>query len=164
MNPPPSSPRRPDELVELAELGNSVAEALGTLLRRDVRARLYGRLTEGLGPAVDPVTYPVLSGLARTGPRSAAALAEDVGVDRSGVTRRASRLEEAGLLRREPDSADQRATLLVLTDAGEAAVGTMRRRLAAHIQSQFDEWSAGEAETFAELFHRFVQQWTEFDI
>jgi DNA-binding MarR family transcriptional regulator len=143
--------------------GESVSEALGTLLRRDTRARLYGMLTEGLGPAVDPVTYPVLSGLARTGPRSAAGLAEEIGLDRSGVTRRASRLEEAGLLRREEDPHDQRATLLVLTDAGESTVETMRRRLAAHLQSRFDQWPPGQAANFAESLHRFVSEWMDLD-
>ena len=143
--------------------GESVSEALGTLLRRDTRARLYGMLTEGLGPAVDPVTYPVLSGLARTGPRSAAGLADEIGLDRSGVTRRASRLEEAGLLRREEDPRDQRATLLVLTEAGESTVETMRRRLAAHLQTRFDQWPAGQAAAFAESLRRFVSEWMDLD-
>ena len=143
--------------------GELVSEALGTLLRRDTRARLYGMLTDGLGPAVDPVTYPVLSGLARTGPRSAAGLAEEIGLDRSGVTRRASRLEEAGLLRREEDSRDQRATLLVLTEAGESAVETMRHRLGAHLQARFDRWPAGQAAAFAESLQRFVGEWMDPD-
>jgi DNA-binding MarR family transcriptional regulator len=143
--------------------GELVAEALGTLLRRDTRARLYGTLTDGLGPAVDAVTYPVLSGLARTGPRSAAGLADEIGLDRSGVTRRASRLEEAGLLRRESDPTDQRATLLVLTDAGESTVEVMRRRLAAHLQERFDGWPAGEAQAFAESLRRFIGEWTTLD-
>ena len=143
--------------------GESVSEALGTLLRRDTRARLYGMLTEGLGPAVDPVTYPVLSGLVRTGPRSAAGLADEIGLDRSGVTRRASRLEEAGLLRREEDPRDQRVTLLVLTDAGESTVETMRRRLAARLQARFDQWPAGQAAAFAESLQRFVSEWMDLD-
>ena len=143
--------------------GESVAEALGTLLRRDTRARLHGMLTEGLGPAVDPVTYPVLSGLARTGPRSAAGLADEIGLDRSGVTRRASRLEEAGLLRREEDPRDQRATLLVLTEAGESTVETMRRRLAAHLQARFDQWPPGQAAAFAESLRRFGSEWMDLD-
>lgn len=57
------------------DAGHEVAEALGQLLRRGARTRLYSGLTEGLGEAVDEVTYPVLSGLARTGPSSAAELA-----------------------------------------------------------------------------------------
>jgi hypothetical protein len=52
--------------------GEQVADALGRILRRSSRSRLYGELTADLGPAVDEATYPVLSGLGRFGPLSAA--------------------------------------------------------------------------------------------
>lgn len=117
------------------DVGHEITDALGTLLRRSTREQIYRHLTEGLGEAVDEVTYPVLSCLARTGPRSAAGLADEIGLDRSGVTRRATRLEEAGLLRSEPGPGDRRATLLALTETGRQAIETTRQRLAAHIEA-----------------------------
>ncbi|MEV6028108.1 MarR family transcriptional regulator [Streptomyces sp. NPDC052036] len=138
------------------DVGHEIADALGVLLKRSTRVELYRTLTAGLGNAVDELTYPVLSGLARTGPRSAADLAPDAGLDRSGVTRRASRLEEAGLVRREPDPADRRATLLALTSEGERTVEVLRRRLSAHIEASLASWSADEARTFADHLRRFV--------
>jgi len=60
-------------------------------------------------------------------------LAPDAALDRSGVTRRASRLEAAGLLQREPNPFDRRAILIVLTSSGERVVTELRERLAAHI-------------------------------
>ncbi|AOR30385.1 MarR family transcriptional regulator [Streptomyces fodineus] len=138
------------------DVGHEIADALGALLRRSTRARLYARLTDGLGEAVDEATYPVLSGLARTGPCSAADLAGEIGLDRSGVTRRATRLEEAGLLRREPDPDDRRATLLALTQTGQQAVKTTRQRLAALIEASLASWPPEEAQSFARQLHRFV--------
>ncbi|MGW7491367.1 MarR family winged helix-turn-helix transcriptional regulator [Streptomyces sp. NPDC054786] len=138
------------------EVGHEIAEALGILLRRTTRTRLHKRLTEGMGESLDELTYPVLSALARTGPRSAADLAPDVGLDRSGVTRRASRLEDAGLLRREADPTDRRAHLLVLTEQGESAVEELRARLAAHIMASMSSWPPGEAERFAHHLRRFI--------
>ncbi|MBL1087663.1 MarR family transcriptional regulator [Streptomyces actinomycinicus] len=138
------------------DVGHEIADALGTLLRRGTRARLYARLTDGLGEAVDETTYPVLSGLARTGPCSAADLAGEIGLDRSGVTRRATRLEEAGLLRREPDPDDRRATLLALTETGQQTVKTTRQRLAAFIEASLASWPPEEAQSFARQLHRFV--------
>lgn len=138
------------------EVGHEIADALGILLRRTTRTQLHQQLTEGMGEAVDELTYPVLSALARTGPRSAADLAPDVGVDRSGVTRRASRLEAAGIVRREPDPADRRAHLLVLTEEGQRAVAELRSRLAAHIMASLSSWPAGEAEAFARRLRRFT--------
>ncbi|MFE9556770.1 MarR family winged helix-turn-helix transcriptional regulator [Streptomyces sp. NPDC006692] len=140
------------------EVGHEIAEALGILLRRTTRAQLHRRITEGMGEGVDEVTYPVLSALARTGPRSAADLAPDVGIDRSGVTRRASRLEAAGLISREPDPHDRRAQLLVLTERGRLAVAELRARLAAHITTSLSAWPPGEAEAFAHQLRRFLAE------
>ncbi|MFD9485372.1 MarR family winged helix-turn-helix transcriptional regulator [Streptomyces sp. NPDC059991] len=140
------------------EVGHEIAEALGILLRRTTRAQLHRQLTTGIGEGVDEVTYPVLSALARTGPRSAADLAPDVGIDRSGVTRRASRLESAGLVRREADPDDRRAQLLVLTEEGRLAVTELRTRLAAHITASLSSWPPGEAEAFAHQLRRFTAE------
>lgn len=49
-----------------------VTDAVGRLIRRSARAGLYRELTAGLDPAVNEATYPVISGLARTGPATAA--------------------------------------------------------------------------------------------
>ncbi|MFH8789233.1 MarR family winged helix-turn-helix transcriptional regulator [Streptomyces roseoverticillatus] len=136
--------------------GHDIADALGPLLRRSTRAHLYHRLTEGLGEAVDDLTYPVLSGLARTGPSSAADLGREIGLDRTTVTRRADRLERAGLLQRQPDSTDGRATLLALTDDGHRIVVTTRQRLAAAIDSALATWPPADAQAFARLLRRFV--------
>lgn len=140
------------------EVGHEIADALGILLKRTTRAQLHKNLTEGMGEAVDELTYPILSALARTGPRSAADLAPDAGLDRSGVTRRASRLEAAGLIRREPDPTDRRASLLVLTDEGEHAVAELRERLAAHIAASLNSWPPGDARTFARHLRRFITE------
>ncbi|MFJ3922183.1 MarR family winged helix-turn-helix transcriptional regulator [Streptomyces sp. NPDC090022] len=140
------------------EVGHEIADALGILLRRTTRTQLHRRLTEGMGEAVDELTYPVLSALARTGPRSAADLAPDVGLDRSGVTRRASRLESAGLVRRTPDQADRRAHLLVLTERGESVVAELRTRLAADIMAGLSAWPPGDAARFARDLRRFTAE------
>ncbi|WP_042378257.1 MarR family winged helix-turn-helix transcriptional regulator [Streptacidiphilus melanogenes] len=138
--------------------GQEIADALGTLLRRTTRARLYAHLTEGLGEALDELTYPVLSGLTRTGPCSAADLGRAVELDRTTVTRRADRLERAGLLRREPDPADGRATLLAVTDEGRELIQVTRQRLAARIERSLDAWPGTDAEVFARCLRRFVDE------
>lgn len=138
------------------EVGHEIADALGILLRRTTRTKLHRKLTEGMGEAVDELTYPVLSALDRTGPCSAADLAPDVGLDRSGVTRRASRLEDAGLIRREPDPVDRRAHLLVLTEQGRLTVAELRARLAAHIMASLSSWPPGETQAFARHLRCFT--------
>jgi len=135
-----------------------VAEALGHLLRRTTRARLYGSLTDGLDSALDSSTYPVISGLARFGPLSAAQLSEEIGIDRSVVSRHASRLEAGRLVERTPDPRDGRAVLLVLTEAGAEAVAAMRLRLAETFDRYFATWPEEEARQFAAHLRRFAEQ------
>lgn len=140
------------------DLGSEIAAAFGLLIQRGIRAGLYAELVEGLADGLDENAYPVLSGIARSGPRNAADLAKVVGLDRSGVSRHASRLEAAGLLRREADPADRRSVLLVLTDAGVVAVEEMRRRLADRVGSAVASWPPGEAEAFARGLRRFAEE------
>ncbi|MFI8664329.1 MarR family winged helix-turn-helix transcriptional regulator [Rhodococcus qingshengii] len=137
--------------------GAVVAEALGTVLQRRHRKHLYARLTRDVGDGVDASTYPLLSGLARVGACSAAELGREIGLDRSGVSRRATRLEVAGLISRRTDSADTRAVRLELTSRGQAAVATLRMRLASEIDALFEGWSESETRSFAEGFVRFVE-------
>jgi DNA-binding MarR family transcriptional regulator len=137
--------------------GRVVADAVGVLIQRSFRERLYTQLTHGIGPGVDALTYPVLSGLARVGSRSAADLAAVIGLDRSGVSRRASRLQQAGLVTRVADPDDSRAVLLVLTEAGKAAVAAMREQLVLLIDASLGSWTTNEAASFAESFRRFVE-------
>jgi DNA-binding MarR family transcriptional regulator len=140
-----------------ADTGREIAESLGLLIQRGTRAGLYAALVEDV-EGLDENAYPVLSGLARTGPRNAADLAAVIGLDRSGVSRHASRLEAAGLIQREPDPADKRSTLLVLTYAGVAAVEEMRRRLVERVESALSTWPPDEAEAFARGLRRFVDE------
>jgi DNA-binding MarR family transcriptional regulator len=108
------------------------------------------------GPALNETTYPVLSALARGGRAPAAALAHELGLDRSVVSRRAAQLTEAGLIAPEEDPDDARRVLLVLTDAGLAAVDTMRARLTDAIAAHLADWSASEQLRFARSLRRFA--------
>ncbi|CAM4448251.1 MarR family winged helix-turn-helix transcriptional regulator [Nocardia ninae] len=143
---------------DMAEQGTGaqVAAAIAELLRRRTREGIYAELTEGLDPAVDTTTYPVLSALARWGPRSAAALATEIGLDRSVTSRHATRLEQAELVWRAPDPGDARATLLGLTDRGERAVEVMRERLADRLDRHLAAWPEDQARAFAAALTRFV--------
>jgi DNA-binding MarR family transcriptional regulator len=141
------------------KLGVRAAAALGELMLRQTRTHLYSTLTEGLAPGLDAGTYPVLSGLARIGPVSAARLAGEIGLDRSGASRHADRLEDAGLLERRPDPTDGRATLLVLTPAGAKAIVALRRRLAERLGDQLAGWPHDEAAVFVAGLERLAGEW-----
>ena len=145
-------------LVSVTTPGGEVAETLAHLLRRSSRAGLYARLTAGLDSSLDEATYPVISGLARYGPMSAARLAEEIGLDRSVVSRHATRLARAGLIERLPDPADRRVALLALTAPGHRAVREMRERLASALDEYLATWPSGEAALFAAGLRRLTEE------
>lgn len=68
-----------------------------------------------------------MAALERTGPARLTALAARAGVTQPAMTQLISRLEDAGLVRREADAADGRVVRVAITDEGRA---TMARRRA----------------------------------
>ena len=63
------------------ETGHEIAESIGLLIQPGARAGLYAKLVEDVADGLDENAYPVLSGLARTGPGNAAELAAVIGLD-----------------------------------------------------------------------------------
>ncbi|MDN3351858.1 MarR family transcriptional regulator [Actinomadura sp. DC4] len=132
-----------------------IATTFGALLLRTNRAHLYDRLTAGVD-GVDGTTYPVLSGLARTGPATASRLAELIGLDRTVTTRYATRLQKAGLVARAADADDARATRLSLTPEGRRAVQAMRAALGAIVADALSTSEPEEVEVFARVLQRLL--------
>jgi DNA-binding MarR family transcriptional regulator len=77
------------------------------------------------------VQFQLLARLAARGPLTMTELADGVVYSRSGLTYQASLLEKAGLITRAPSSADDRATLVTITDRGRDLLG---RVFPGHIQ------------------------------
>jgi DNA-binding MarR family transcriptional regulator len=61
------------------------------------------------------------------------ALTRSMMVSSGGTTKRLDRLEAQGLIRRDPDPADRRGTLVTLTEAGLAAIDTVATE---HVQNE----------------------------
>lgn len=132
-----------------------IADALGVVLGRGFRVRLYRELTEGVAPGLDETTYPVLSSVARSGgPIGARGVAEEVGTDRSVVSRRANTLVKAGLVRTVRGD-DGRSVQFELTDAGSDAVEQLRSRLDRAIAAHLAAWTDHDRAEFARLFQSF---------
>ncbi|CAO5146400.1 Transcriptional regulator, MarR family [Frankia sp. AiPs1] len=140
------------------DLGERLEAALGELLQRRTRLGLYADLVDGIGRGLDISSYPLLSGIARIGPSTAVRLGREIGLDRSGTSRYASRLETGGLLRRVPDPADVRGTLLCLTDDGEKIVALLRGRLADLLGLRLAGWPEDDARSFVAGLERFVTE------
>lgn len=100
--------------------------------------------------------YALLLKLAHAGPMRASDLAEKLCSDPSTVSRQVAGLVKAGLVERQADPDDGRASILVPTAHGQARVDRMvemRGRLFAPIVA---DWSAEDRAVFARLLTEFV--------
>ncbi|WP_157246170.1 MarR family winged helix-turn-helix transcriptional regulator [Nonomuraea typhae] len=106
-----------EDAAELLELVHRISHRF----RRGYRARL-----EPLG--LSPGQARALKVLMEAGePLRMVRLAEALRIAPRSVTPVVDALEESGLVRREVDPANRRSTLLVLTDAGHAAFGQVKK-------------------------------------
>ena len=103
------------------------ADALNQAIRL-LSLRHRARAAALLAPlGLHPGQEVLLLELARTGPRIQAQLSEALGCEPPSVTLMTRKLEASGHIRRTPDPADKRATVVALTDSGKALVERIRQ-------------------------------------
>ncbi|AXB41156.1 MarR family winged helix-turn-helix transcriptional regulator [Amycolatopsis albispora] len=116
--------------------------------RRPDLAAMLGGLMRRLMAAEAPVLeehglsmwgYVVLSALDDGPVRTQAALARAIGADKTRIIGTLDKLQDAGLISREPDPADRRVRVLAITAEGRAR----RRSAQKQIQAHEDELLAG---------------------
>ncbi|SCF00281.1 DNA-binding transcriptional regulator, MarR family [Micromonospora purpureochromogenes] len=126
------------EVALLMRLGEATRRATGTAEHR----------------VLDRAAYVILRHLDAAGPQNVSALAAQLNLDGSTVTRQVSALQRDGLITRGPDPADGRGTVVSPTAAGlqrMAAVRAARTRLYGDI---LGDWDAEDRDTLARLLHR----------
>ena len=132
------------------DVAHRLEQSLDRFMLRRNRDTLCNPVIAVAPAGVDRQTYPLLTALARLGPLPAARLAEEIGIDRSGVSRYADRLQAGGLLSRRPDPQDRRSVLLCLTPAGAELVRDLREVLAGHLENVISGWPPGQADALIE--------------
>ncbi|MGY6709978.1 MAG: MarR family winged helix-turn-helix transcriptional regulator [Rhizobiaceae bacterium] len=103
-------------------------EALGFLITdvaRLLRAE-FDRAIAAENIGITPGEARTLSHVARTYPLRQTALAERMGVEAMTLSSFLDRLEERGLIKREPDPSDGRAKLVTLTEAADEVLLRIR--------------------------------------
>jgi len=144
--------QEPDADDEFIALGKQI----GQFYRR---AHLfYQRLR--FDPPLDRAAYTLLARIVGDGPARLTALADDLVLDLSTVSRQVAALEAAGLATRTPDSADRRASVIVPTDLGRRTFGRNRAVWVAALRDLLTDWTPQERRDFARLFARLNENIT----
>jgi len=101
-------------------MDHAYADALNQAIRL-LSLRHRARAAQLLAPlGLHPGQEALLLELDRTGPRIQAQLSGALGCEPPSVTLMTRKLEASGHIRRTPDPADRRATVVALTDSGQA--------------------------------------------
>jgi DNA-binding MarR family transcriptional regulator len=137
---------------ERPELDHSPIGVVGRVSRlaRELEARLEPVYREH---GLEPGWHDVLATLRRSGPPFRLRASEFSGalmLTSSGITKRLDRLEQAGLIKRDPDPHDRRGVLITLTPAGielidnvtEAHMANEARLLSALSEAERDRLAA----------------------
>lgn len=82
----------------------------------------------------------ILRVLAEQGPARSGAIACELGIGPSAVSRQVAALAEADLVERRPDPEDGRAELISLAEEGRHRLEALRRAFVERLQSQFQDW------------------------
>ena len=99
--------------------------------------------------------YMLLLPLHLRGAMRSQSLAELTHTDPSTISRHVSLLMNEGLIARQADQTDGRASLLVLTDKGHERVAEMRQGRDDMVAGLLADWSDNDIERMAKLLGRF---------
>jgi DNA-binding MarR family transcriptional regulator len=137
-------------------LEDRVIDAMALLSRTS--ENYLERVAGGISAGLRRGTASPLLVLHRTGPLRVSQLAEELGLDRTTVTRHLDDLESRGLVARQPDERDRRAMVASLTPTAQGLLDDLRVRNRAVIRRICADWTREERAMFGRLLPRFAAE------
>ncbi|MFC9647993.1 MULTISPECIES: MarR family winged helix-turn-helix transcriptional regulator [unclassified Streptomyces] len=125
---------------------------LAVFLRR-ARAN-SGEMAREVHPELEPAAYGLLVRLEENSCQRATELAAYFGVGKATISRQLRALEELGLVTREPDPADGRASLVRITDEGRTRFRRVRDARRERYVRKLADWDRAEVAELARLLHQ----------
>lgn len=118
-------------------------------------------MRQSAAPELGPSSLAALATIERHGPLTPSALAEIEGIRRPTAARVISRLQDEGLVEREPDPSDGRCALISATASGRATLERLRGRKTAYLAQQLSELGERDLATLrraAEILERMLER------
>lgn len=143
----------PDPVLTEDDAYDAIERELCVLLRR-ARA-ISAEMRRKVHPDLDPEAYGLLVGIHDHGQARASELAGHFGLGKATVSRQLKVLAELGLIEREPDPADGRAHVLVLTTTGRQRMEATRRARRRRWRARLGPWPVEDVRMLAGMLARF---------
>jgi DNA-binding MarR family transcriptional regulator len=134
----------------------SLERELAVFLRR-ARAS-SGEMARQVHPGLEAAAYGLLVRLEDAGAQRATDLAAYFGVGKATMSRQLRALEEVGLVGREPDPADGRASLVRLTEEGMERFRRVRIARRERYVRKLAGWDRGEIAELARLLRQLNER------
>jgi DNA-binding MarR family transcriptional regulator len=131
---------RSDSLTEL--------ERQVTVLLRRIKKVIAVR-AHLVHPDIQSASYLMLGWLDERGPVRASAMADQFHIDKGAISRQLQHLEELGLVERNPDPADGRATLVHVTAEAVRRLQDANDERRRWLDDRLADWSAERLARFA---------------
>ncbi|MEU5939318.1 MarR family transcriptional regulator [Micromonospora sp. NPDC047548] len=135
------------------EILRAVEHEVTALLRRG--RVISWEIARGVHPDLEPNAYGLLLWLRRCDSIRLTDLAARLGIGKGTLSRQIQGLEGLGLVRRDPDPTDRRASLLRLTEEGQHRFDAARSARLGQFREKLDNWSERDVTEFAKLLRRF---------
>ncbi|RDG38823.1 MarR family winged helix-turn-helix transcriptional regulator, partial [Streptomyces corynorhini] len=113
-----------------------------------------GEMAREVHPELEPAAYGLLVRLEESGSQRATELAGYFGVGKATMSRQLRALEELGLVVREPDPADGRASLVHITDEGRDRFRRVRDARRERYVQKLADWDRAEIAELARLLRQ----------
>lgn len=136
-----------------ADTVRQLEHEVGVMIRR-VRRVIHER-AQAVHPDLQAASYLMLAYLGDHGPTRSSAVAELFSIDKGAISRQVQHLADLGLLERTPDPADGRATLLVVTEEGQARLAEVTTHRRQYLDRRLGDWSDEELSAFVAGLARY---------
>jgi DNA-binding MarR family transcriptional regulator len=139
--------------VSRAEELGRLEQEVGVLIRRV--KRVIGERARAVHPDLQPASYLMLTYLASDGPQRSSAMSERFGVDKGAISRQVQHLCDLGLLLREPDPLDGRASLISASPDAVHRLQSIDRDRRRWLAEQLADWSEDDLREFVSGLARY---------
>ena len=131
----------------------TLEQEMGVVVRR-VRRVIVER-ARAVDPELQIAGFLVLSYLAGNGPARSADVVEELGIDKGAISRHVQHLIDLGLVSREPDPFDGRASILSVTEEGVLRMAVVAEHRRHNLQQKLTDWTDDDLVEFVDSLSRY---------
>lgn len=139
-----------------------IVDALTHVMSTWTKADFISSVADDGGVELDRPEIVAITTLGMHGSQRPSALAEALATGASNVSKIIARLEKQGLVTRSPDPDDARASLVLLTDAGNNVAASLSRAGDSLANELLRDWSATDRAEFERLLMAFDEASTAY--